>query len=281
VTSGIHFDGALDLHISSQPVGLFEALTEQVVAWGLISVLFWLSSLVLARQGRVVDFFVNVGIARIPLVMLGAILSLVVEEPNEVLHMAFSNPLHPMLWVVVVIGMAFVGWFFVLLYNGFKTASGLAGGRLVGAFVWTLIVAEIGSKILLAGGLPWGTGPTPNAVLELPGDTYPEKAESFLQLLENDEYEAAWRTFSPKMAESLSRLKLEAIWRASRLKRGALRAVDERRMQARDEFHIVDLICSFENERGVIRVVFDSAGRTGGLWMLDPDSALPPRFKID
>ena len=68
-------------------------------------------------------------------------------------------------------------------------------------------------------------------------------------------------------------------WRASRWKLGRVESVDERRIQARDDSHIVDLICSFEEEQGVIRVVFDSQDRVSGLWFLKMDQALPERYK--
>ena len=100
-----------------------------------------------------------------------------------------------------------------------------------------------------------------------------------VKLAEDDEFDKAWRIFSPVMAEGLSQTMFEWTWRVTRWKRGELLIVDERRIQSRDGLHIVDLFCNFENDRGVIRVVFDSEGLVSGLWFLDPQQALPAEFK--
>jgi hypothetical protein len=280
---GVRFDGVLDVHVSTQSVPITVAVLDQVVGWGLLAILFWLTSLLLARQGRLVDFVVIVGVARLPLVLLGALASAAFPDPSAMVRMVFRDPLHPMLWISALVALAFVGWFIALLYNGFKVASGLAGGRLVGSFIWVVVVAEIGSKIVLFGPLFWSMIAEPHPEgpatrFELPGDSYQARAEAFLNLLENGEFDKAWRTFDSRMAEGLSRTKLEWIWRITGWKRGGLRSVDERRTQALDESHIVDLICTFEEEQGAIRLVFDSAGRVSGLWLLRVDQALPAEY---
>jgi hypothetical protein len=279
--SSLRFDGALDVHLMAQPVPFHQAVVDQVVAWGLPAVLLWLTSLVLARQGRFIDFLITVGVARVPLVLLAGLIALFFPDPNAIMQMAFGTPWHPTLWLTILCGLTFLIWFFALLFNGYRVASGLKRRRLIGSFIWVLVIAEIGSKILL-GAFPLGLNVMQSEVKEpyvLPGESHAARAEAFLDLLENDEFNKAWRTFDPRMAKGFSETTLTWTWRASRWKLGRLESVDERRVQARDGSHIVDLICSFEDEQGVIRVVFDSQDRVSGLWLLKLEQALPAKYK--
>lgn len=97
-SSSLRFDGALDAHQVTQKVPVFQAISDQVVSWGLPAVLFWLASVILARQGRFIDFLVAVGVARIPLILLGGLIVFALPNPNTVMELAFSKPWHPKLW---------------------------------------------------------------------------------------------------------------------------------------------------------------------------------------
>lgn len=276
----LRFDGFLDVHFSEQPVTFLVAILDQIVSWCLPAVLFWLASLLLARQGRFVDFLTLVGLARLPLLLFALVTTLAFPDPSTIIRIAIQQPLHPLLWLGVLVGLGFAVWIFMWLYNGFKTASGLVGGRLIGTFIWIVFLAEIGSKVLLYAYLVSSVATTPSKewTYALPGESHELRAEALLELLESGETGKAWRTFDPKMKE-MPQMVLDWTWRIARWKRGPLLSVNERRLQEREGHTIVDLLCAFEGEKGVVRVVFDSEDRVSGLWLLKPEQALPPQFK--
>jgi len=143
---GAHFDGFLDLHVSRAHVSPIRvALVEQVAAWLLPAALFWAYARVFARHVRVVDFVGMIGLARLPLVLAAFPVALLVPDVH-----ALPIALTPALLAVVLIVLVSLGWYVTLLYQGFKNASGLRGGKLVGGLVAMIVAAEVASKLLLA-----------------------------------------------------------------------------------------------------------------------------------
>ncbi|MDB4940771.1 MAG: hypothetical protein JWP97_305 [Labilithrix sp.] len=143
---GVRFDGALDLHVVRHAVSVRVALLDQVVAWLVPALLFWLYARALSPGRRLRDFVGVVGVARLPLLLFaGPALALTPELPFD--------PAHPpaRLLAVALLALAFIAPFLTLLYRGFANASGLRGaGRLIGGFVAVLLASELLSKLLLA-----------------------------------------------------------------------------------------------------------------------------------
>jgi len=102
---GLRFDGALDVHVASGPVGWSLALRDQGVALLTLTGLLWLAARIAGKPGRPIDL------------------------------------------------LAAVGAFFVWLTLGFRTATGLRGGRLAAALLGALLAAEVLSKLVL-----WAVG---------------------------------------------------------------------------------------------------------------------------
>lgn len=143
----VRFDGALDSHPAGPAgVSLGAALLDAVVSWPLTAAVFWLGALVVARQGRFVDFLGAVGVARMPMVFSGAVLALV----EAYLPITRPGPHHGAgIAVLTALSLPCIVWFFALLFQGFRTASGLRGPRVGVSFVVVLVVAEFVSKLVL------------------------------------------------------------------------------------------------------------------------------------
>jgi hypothetical protein len=143
---GVHFDGFLDLHVSRRHVPALEnSLLEQVAGWPLPALLFWGYAGTVVRHARVVDFVGMVGLARVALLVAAVPVAYLSPESPAV-----PIKLTPELLVIVLIGLSGIAWYFTLLYQGFKNASGLNGAKLLGGFIGISILAEVGSKVVLA-----------------------------------------------------------------------------------------------------------------------------------
>jgi hypothetical protein len=147
---GVRFDGALDLHRVGHRPSLLIAVFDSLNATLVTAMVFWLTSRVVARQGRFLDFLVTVGIARAPYLATAVVLALISPDPETMLSRARTNPLDPVLLLTALISLTGLAWFVTLLFTGFRTASGLRGARLAGGFAAALLVSEVATKVLLA-----------------------------------------------------------------------------------------------------------------------------------
>lgn len=145
--AGVRFDGALDSHVGTAPVPPAVAVADAVVAWPLTALVLWLVSLVAARQGRFVDHFAAVGLSRVPALAIGAILAFSTLWPTPELVPGQIPDVNPVWLAVILSTVPFAVWQVVLLYRGFRTASGLRGLRCAVAGVVGIIVAEVLSKL--------------------------------------------------------------------------------------------------------------------------------------
>lgn len=147
----VRFDGALDLHLASQPPGLVVALSDGLVSWPLFAAVLWASGRLVAGEGRFVDFLWAVGVARAPL-LVGAVLNRsLVDDPEALIRSVLEGPPDSAAIWVAFGTLPVLGWVLFWLYLAFRTASGARGVRGGLAFVVGVSVAEIGSKIVLGG----------------------------------------------------------------------------------------------------------------------------------
>jgi hypothetical protein len=142
---GVRYDGALDLHVVKGAVPISVALVDQLVAFVLTAVVMWGAARFVSRA-RFVDVLGAVGLSRAPIVLVAVPLALLVP-------LLPKNPTAPpnlaLLGVVVfaLVGIVAQIWLLVL---GFRTASGIRGGKLAVAIVGGLFVAELVTKAALA-----------------------------------------------------------------------------------------------------------------------------------
>ncbi len=151
---GIRFDGALDLHQAIRTPRWSTALLD--VANGVLVTggVLWLVSLAVTRSVRLVDVVLAVAIARVAIVF-GAIAAWLVLPDARVVREAVlaaltkNAPMDPSLMFASLLLPPFLVWFIVLLYQGFRSSTGLQGPRAGIAFALGIFVAEAVTKAVL------------------------------------------------------------------------------------------------------------------------------------
>lgn len=147
-TWNVRFDGALDVHLASHSVSLRQAVLDQVFDWPLTTFVLWIVAVVVARQGRLIDFLGMVGAARVPLALLGVLTAAMRPYIPTRFAGIESISIAPLL-ALAVLAVPLVVWNIMLLYTGYRTASGLRGAKCLASFCAALIFAEVASKLAL------------------------------------------------------------------------------------------------------------------------------------
>ena len=116
-----------------------------------------------------------------------------------------------------------------------------------------------------------------DVVAQLDSATTIARSEAILKNLQDGKFAEIHREFNPMMATAVPEEKLRAVWDAMKGQFGALKSIDERRSGELKGNRAVELILTFEKERVVQRVVFDTDGKVAGL-VFQPVSmaVLPP-----
>lgn len=146
LTVGVRFDGFLDLHVAQ--ASLRSALLDQASALVPATFVFWAAARIVARAPgvRLVDIVVVVGLARAPLTVLGGPIALLAPKFTPGVPPAMTLALAAMIVLTLVAVAAHITW----LWQGFRTASGLAGARAIAAFLAAVAASEIASKLALS-----------------------------------------------------------------------------------------------------------------------------------
>ena len=126
------------------------ALYEQLLAWPVTALVFWAIARPVAGQGRFVDFFAAVGVARLPLLPMAAILLATRDASAQALAGLLEGQMPSVGFVAMTLAsVPFAVWFVALLVTGLRTASGLRGGKLAWVAVGAIVAAEILTKVAL------------------------------------------------------------------------------------------------------------------------------------
>jgi hypothetical protein len=148
---GVRFDGLLDLHFNrAHPPSLRTALVDQLAAWLVPAICFWLYAYVMSRRTgaawrpRMIDFIGMTGLARLPILIGGIVLFPLVPATVTI-----PPKLTPALLTLVLLSLAVVAVNVTWLFKGFKNASGLAASKLVGGFIGLVVVVEVVSKLVI------------------------------------------------------------------------------------------------------------------------------------
>lgn len=141
------FDGTLDLHLSVRTVAWKSALLDQGAAWLLTAAIFWLVAKLAKARARIIDLVLAIGAARLPLVLSGIVL-IALPLPRDPAAMLATSP-------ALLVALAFsllplIAWLVVLLYTGWRHATGLRAPRVGISFVIALMVSEVISKGVLS-----------------------------------------------------------------------------------------------------------------------------------
>lgn len=150
---GFRFDGALDVHRVMAAPRWGIAIFDHVNAVVLTAVIAWLTSLVVARRGRLVDFVMTIGAARLPLIFVALVTHALMPSAAEVRAIVSGAPPGPGQVSALVLATAstlpLFLWSLALLYRAFAVSSGLKGARAGFSFGVMIVVAEVASKVAL------------------------------------------------------------------------------------------------------------------------------------
>lgn len=145
LTFDMRFDGFLDIHRVAQ-VSARVALLDQIAVLVIPTLVFFGVSALLTRgrgHARLLDFFLVVAVARAAVPLCAVPIALF--GPS-----APTTTMTAGIFAVLVFAIIALATHLTWLWQGFRSVSGLAGGRAVTAFVIGLAVAESLSKMLLS-----------------------------------------------------------------------------------------------------------------------------------
>lgn len=143
----VRFDGAVDVHLSQQVVSWTQSFVDQLVSWPLAATSLWAIGFLFARQGRLVDFLGYVGTARLPLLLVGLLSGAMRHQVPA--NIDARSPLPVTLLVVAFATLPAVIWSVTMLFQGYKTASGLRGVKCGVSFTAAILITELLSKLAL------------------------------------------------------------------------------------------------------------------------------------
>lgn len=141
-TLKVRFDGTIDLHVVEDAPSWGTALLEQVVAWPFTALVFWLLALLTRQPAPALDLLGFVGAARLPYLLAALVVAAVGARNNPGAGAGAAL-------VIVATVVPMLIWTCWLLYHGLRTATGRRGVRLTLTFFAALLLAEIGSKLVL------------------------------------------------------------------------------------------------------------------------------------
>lgn len=169
VPSETHFDGVLDTHLGSgTPIWFFFA--EGIVNWLSLALVLWISGLILCRKYdrkfRAIDLFGTQALARWPFLIISLVCLIpgVSRAATALAKMTVSPegiPTLPEIAVGDTLAFTFASivmliatiWFVAMSWKAFRISCDVSGWRAISAFMVSLILAEIISKIVITKGL--------------------------------------------------------------------------------------------------------------------------------
>ena len=154
--SDLRFDGVLDAHFFPG-TEWWQPFTDHAVNWITLTVVFSLAALLFGRSRfRLVDVAGTMALARAPLLLAslaglpGVVSAFFIETPRidstAILAM-------PAFWLTILLALLMIWaavWSAILIYNAWSISANVRGTRAGVVYAFALLVAEIGSKIIIA-----------------------------------------------------------------------------------------------------------------------------------
>ena len=161
-TKGVHFDGVLDTHVGPKgPWWLFVA--EGLIDWlSLASLLLIAGRLISKSSFRAIDLLGTQALARWPTLVIAlaclapgfhrysaALMKMLTElKPGSIPAMPGGSDAVVFAAVTGVMLLAVI-WMVALMWKSFSHCCNVRGGKAIGAFVMSLLAAEVLSKVLI------------------------------------------------------------------------------------------------------------------------------------
>jgi hypothetical protein len=159
-SSGVHLDGALDLHIGRGHAHLSRILLESLVDWLSLAAAFVIIARFLGLRTPPLDALGMTAIARAPFIpiavlsgkwALGGVLGRVAEaEPDGTIRVHPQAASSPGAILFSLVALVAIIWTIVLLWAAFKEATTAKGGKAAIGVGGSILAAEVLSKLVLA-----------------------------------------------------------------------------------------------------------------------------------
>jgi hypothetical protein len=136
-----HFDGLLDFHTGTSRSPWYYHAIEQALDWGLTTIVFYLSGKLFTRSSaiRLIDVAGTLALARWPL-FFNALIAFGIDG-----NVRLDNiPASLIVWALV--GMVFVIWSVILMYNALKVSCNIKKDKMTFVFIVSIVVAELVTK---------------------------------------------------------------------------------------------------------------------------------------
>jgi hypothetical protein len=142
--AGVAYNGALDLHARGSANSWHQLVLNLLVTFPLLTLVLLSAARVAGKPSRLIDMAAVAGLSRWPMSAAGILLvPLALGGIERLKHPGVMDV------VLVVATLPLFAWSITILCLGFRTVSGLRGGKLAWAFVGALVVAEGISKLAL------------------------------------------------------------------------------------------------------------------------------------
>lgn len=160
---GLHFDGVLDTH-AGKPGPWWLFVSEGLIDWISLAALLLLAGRIISKTAfRSIDLLGTQALARWP-TMLTALAclapgfhrfsealtkSIIGLKPGQVPQLPPAGPDAVVFAFVTLFMLACTVWMVALMWRSFSHCCNVRGGKAVGTFVITLLLAEALSKVLI------------------------------------------------------------------------------------------------------------------------------------
>ena len=154
------FDGAIDLHFTEN-VETLQPLIDNIINFVSLFVFLFIAGKIINSKTRIIDIATPILVAKIPyyILLLFNINNFIYNESSLLVHSANLENSSKMpnidpktLGIILpfaLVSIAFLIWFFVLLYYGFKTATNSKTPAHKMYFIGAIILAEVLSSLLI------------------------------------------------------------------------------------------------------------------------------------
>lgn len=154
------FDGAIDLHFTEN-VEMLQPLIDTIINFASLFIFLFIAGKIINPKTRAVDIATPILVAKTPyyILLLFNINNFIYSETSLLVQSAdLENPskmpnINPESLAIILpfalLSIAFLIWFFVLLYYGFKTATNSKTPAHKMYFIGAIILAEILSSLLI------------------------------------------------------------------------------------------------------------------------------------
>ena len=157
---GVHFDGALDMHLWKVFPTYETVLGESLINWLSLGLSLWILALLISKKKEnPLTYLGTIGVARFPYLLAALVGSKftvgkyleTITLTEKTMSVQLERLMQPGFIIIGIMVTLFAIWGIVLYFFAFKESSKLSGGKMAFAFILGIIIAEVISKLLIKG----------------------------------------------------------------------------------------------------------------------------------